>query len=152
MCRFPALRLYVQDHVITSPACNAAARDMRIDGFPILTFDDDADRLRAHESAAMAACNVDSRLFIGAVSRVICEPIAVVPMAREACPIRLIALLPGEAADDAALDRYVASVRGMLGLCGLLAYRAAPWPPGKGAKTILPCTRNGRGKSPFWLR
>ena len=49
VCRFPALRHYVQDHVITSPACNAA--------------------------------------------------------------------------DDAALDRYVASVRGILGLCGLLAYR-----------------------------
>jgi hypothetical protein len=96
---------------------------MRVDGFPILTFDDDAHRLRAHESAAMAACNVDSRLFIGAVSRVICEPEVVVPIAPEACPIRLITLLPGEAADDAALDRYAASVREMLGLCGLLAYR-----------------------------
>jgi uncharacterized protein (TIGR02118 family) len=123
VCRFPALRHYVQDHVITSPACNAAAREMRVDGFPILAFDDDAHRLRAHESAAMAACNVDSRLFIGAVSRVICEPEVVVPIAPEACPIRLITLLPGEAADDAALDRYAASVREMLGLCGLLAYR-----------------------------
>jgi uncharacterized protein (TIGR02118 family) len=122
VCRFPALRHYVQDHAIASPGCNAAARDMRIDGFPILTFDDDADRLRAHESEAMAACNVDSRLFIGAVSRVMCQPRVVVPMAPEASRIRLIVLLPGDSADDAALDRYVASARGMLGLCGLVAY------------------------------
>ena len=59
VCAFPALRRYVQDHVIASPAMNARARDMRIDGFPILWFDNDADRLRAHSSPAMAACNVD---------------------------------------------------------------------------------------------
>ena len=75
---FPALRRYVQDHVIASPAMNARARDMRIDGFPILWFDNDADRQRAHVSPEMAACNVDSRSFIGAVSRVICEPRVVV--------------------------------------------------------------------------
>ena len=51
----------------------AGAR-MRIDGFPILWFDNDADRQRAHRSPEMAECNVDSRLFIGAVSRVMCEP------------------------------------------------------------------------------
>src|SRR5215469_6130966 len=78
VCRFPALRHYAQDHVIESPAYSATARDMRIDGFPILTFDNDVDRLRAHESEAMAACNVDSRLFVGAVSRVMCEAQVVV--------------------------------------------------------------------------
>ena len=78
VCGFPALRHYVQDHVIASPAMNARARDMRIDGFPILWFDNDADRQRAHVSPEMAACNVDSRSFIGAVSRVICEPQVVV--------------------------------------------------------------------------
>lgn len=46
---------------------------MRIDGFPILYFDNDTDRLRAHHSPEMAACNVDSRQFIGAVSRVITD-------------------------------------------------------------------------------
>ena len=46
---------------------------MRIDGFPILYFDNDTDRLRAHHSPEMAACNVDSRLFVGAVSRVITD-------------------------------------------------------------------------------
>ena len=68
VCAFPALRHYVQDHVIASPAMNMSAKDMRIDGFPILRFDSDADRQRAHVSPEMAACNVDSRSFIGAVS------------------------------------------------------------------------------------
>jgi uncharacterized protein (TIGR02118 family) len=74
VCAFPALHHYVQDHVIASPAMNECARQMRIDGFPILWFDNDRDRLRAHHSPEMAACNIDSREFIGAVSRIICEP------------------------------------------------------------------------------
>ena len=123
VCGFPGLRSYVQDHVIASPAANAKARDMRIDGFPILWFDNDDDRLRAHQSPEMAACNVDSRLFIGAVSRVICEPRIVVPQAQDAGRIKVIALLPGEAADDAALERYAAHVRELPGLRGLLLYR-----------------------------
>lgn len=118
VCRFPALRHYVQDHVIESPACNAAARALRIDGFPILTFDDDAARLRAHESPEMAACNIDSRQFIGAVSRVICEPRVMVPMAAQASRIRLIALLPGEAVEGV-LERYA----DLPGLRGMVLYR-----------------------------
>jgi uncharacterized protein (TIGR02118 family) len=123
VCGFPGLRSYVQDHVIASPATNAPARDMRIDGFPILSFDNDDDRVRAHRSAEMAACNVDSQLLIGAVSRVICEPRIVVPPARDAGRIKLIALLPGEAADDAALERYAAHAREQPGLLGLVLYR-----------------------------
>lgn len=123
VCDFPALRHYVQDHVIASPAMNAPAKAMRIDGFPILRFDNDEDRLRAHHSSEMAACNVDSRLFIGAVSRVICEPQVVVPQADDAARMKLIALLPGEAADDAALERCGAWARGLPRLAGLVLYR-----------------------------
>jgi uncharacterized protein (TIGR02118 family) len=123
VCGFPGLRHYVQDHVIASPATNALARDMRIDGFPILRFDNDADRLRAHQSPDMAACNVDSRSFIGAVSRVICEPRVVVPPSADAGRIRLMALLPGAAADDAALDRYADRARVLPRLAGLVLYR-----------------------------
>ena len=71
VCAFPGLRRYVQCHVIDSIAANEAGLSMRIDGFPILYFDNDADRLTAHHSPEMAACNVDSRSFVGAVSRVI---------------------------------------------------------------------------------
>jgi uncharacterized protein (TIGR02118 family) len=123
VCGFPGLRSYVQDHVIESPATNVRARDMRIDGFPILSFDNDDDRLRAHQSPEMAACNVDSRLFIGAVSRVICEPRIVVPQAEDAGRIRLIAVLPGEAADDVALERYATRARELPGLRGVVLYR-----------------------------
>ena len=123
VCGFPALRHYVQDHVIASPAMNARAHDMRIDGFPILWFDNDADRQRAHVSPEMAACNVDSRSFIGAVSRVICEPQVVLPQADAAARMKLIAVLPGQAADDAALERYAAWARSLPRLAGLVLYR-----------------------------
>lgn len=123
VCRFAGLRHYVQHHVIELPAMNASARGMRIDGFPILMFDSDADRSRAHGSSEMAACNVDLRAFIGAVSRVICERHVVLPAAPDAGRIRLLTLLPGDAADDAALDRCVADVRSCPGLRGLVAYR-----------------------------
>jgi uncharacterized protein (TIGR02118 family) len=76
---FAGLRRYVQCHVIDNPATNHAARALRIDGFPFLYFDNDADRQLAHGSAAMAACNIDSRQFIGAVSRVITTPVEIVP-------------------------------------------------------------------------
>jgi uncharacterized protein (TIGR02118 family) len=123
VCGFPDLRSYVQDHVVASPATNAPARDMRIDGFPILTFDNDGDRLRAHQSPEMAACNLDSRLFIGAVSRVICEPQTVVPQVQNGGRFRLIAVLPGEAADDAVLERCAARARELPRLQGLVRYR-----------------------------
>jgi uncharacterized protein (TIGR02118 family) len=123
VCQFPGLRHYAQCHVIRSDAINAAAREMRIDGFPILTFDSDADRLCAHESPAMAACNVDSRSFIGAVSRVICQRQIVVTPAADAGRIKLIALLPGAVADERAAERYAAGARGLQGIRGLVMYR-----------------------------
>ncbi|MGE0224365.1 MAG: EthD family reductase [Acetobacteraceae bacterium] len=73
VCAFAGLRHYVQCHVIASPAMNERARAMRIDGFPILYFLNDTDRSAAHGSPEMAACNVDSRQFVGAVSRVITD-------------------------------------------------------------------------------
>ncbi len=122
VCAFPGLRRYVQDHVIASPAMNARAREMRIDGFPILWFENDDDRRLASNSPKMAECNVDSRLFIGAVSRVACEP-RVVVAAPDASRMRLLALLPGDAADDAALERYGEWARALPGLTGLVLYR-----------------------------
>jgi uncharacterized protein (TIGR02118 family) len=73
VCGFPGLRRYVQCHPVASAAMNETARSMQIDGFPILYFDRDRDRTRAHHSPEMTACNVDSRQFVGAVSRVIAD-------------------------------------------------------------------------------
>jgi uncharacterized protein (TIGR02118 family) len=144
VCSFPALRHYVQDHVIASPSNNAPARAMRIDGFPILWFDDDEDRQRAHHSPAMAECNIDSRSFIGAVSRVICAPDIAIAPARDACPLKLLALLPGVDADDGALGRYAARVRTLPALRGLTLYRVLQQGPAPNS-TIphLPVTTAG---------
>ena len=111
VCKFAGLHHYVQDHVIESSAMNAAASAMRIDGFPILLFADDTERQRAHGSPEMAACNVDSRSFIGAVSRVICEQDVIIPTSPDCGPIRLIALSPGNAPDDPAMQRYADQAR-----------------------------------------
>jgi uncharacterized protein (TIGR02118 family) len=136
VCAFPGLHHYVQDHVIASPVTNALARAMRIDGFPILWFDNDDDRLRAHQSPEMAACNIDSRAFISAVSRVICEPRVVLPPADAASRIKLIALLPGDAASDAMLERYVTRARGLPHLAGLVLYR--PLEQGAAPNSTIP--------------
>jgi uncharacterized protein (TIGR02118 family) len=122
VCAFPELRHYVQHHVIASPAINERARQMRIDGFPILRFDNDQDRLHAHHSPEMAACNIDSREFIGAVSRVICEPRIMVPQTRDAGRVKLMALLPGAQRDDAVLDRFAERARDLPRLAGLVLY------------------------------
>jgi uncharacterized protein (TIGR02118 family) len=54
--KFAGLRHYTQCHVMQPASPHAP----RIDGFPLLFFDNDADRQRAHGSAEMSACNIDS--------------------------------------------------------------------------------------------
>jgi hypothetical protein len=78
---------------------------MRIDGFPILAFDNAEGRREAHTSPQMAACNLDSRAFIGAVSRVISDDGGARRPAYSAGLIKQLLLLPrgGAAADLASL-------------------------------------------------
>ena len=73
VCAFPRPRAYAQCHVIDSIAANEDGLTARIDGFPILYFDNETDRLQAHRSSEMAACDIDSQKFVGAVSRVIAD-------------------------------------------------------------------------------
>jgi hypothetical protein len=70
----------------------------------------------------MAACNIDSRKFIGAVSRVICEPRVIVPQATDAGRAKLIALFPGEQRDDVVLERFADRAQGLPRLAGLVLY------------------------------
>src|SRR5258708_18026656 len=68
--KLPRCRRYVQNHVLDVPGTNAVARALGIDGIPQLAFDTPADRLAAHNSPELKACDQDSQLFVGAVSRV----------------------------------------------------------------------------------
>jgi uncharacterized protein (TIGR02118 family) len=99
VCKFAGLRHYTQCHVVDPTPPHA----LRIDGFPLLFFANDADRQRAHGSPEMAACNIDSRQFIGAVSRVITQPVEVVPRTASASPFGLIVIYPSSSHADAHL-------------------------------------------------
>lgn len=121
VCMFPALADYVQCHVLASPATNDVGRSMRIDGFPVLTFANDADRARAHACAAMAACNEDSKLFIGAVARIMAEPDDIVTANEHAGRARLIVLYP-EGFAAASIARHADQLRTMPRLRGLRRY------------------------------
>jgi len=98
VCTFAGLSRYMQCHVIDSPLTTPDARALRIDGFPILFFANDADRRLAQGSPAMDACNIDSRLFVGAVSRVSAEGADIVPRAAPASRISLLLLDPPDVA------------------------------------------------------
>ena len=111
VCKFAGLRHYTQCHVV-EPVSSG------IDGFPLLFFDNDADRQLAHGSPEMAACNIDSRQFIGAVSRVITQPADVVPRAASAGPFGLIVIYPTGSHADA----HLADLRSQPGLRGLTRY------------------------------
>jgi uncharacterized protein (TIGR02118 family) len=121
VCKFAGLRHYTQCHVIE--ACGAAdpAQAPRIDGFPLLFFDNDADRRLAHGSPEMAACDIDSRQFIGAVSRVITEPAEVVPRSVSAGSIGLMVVYP-EHGDAASVEAHLADLGSKSKLAGLTRY------------------------------
>ena len=71
--KLPRCRHYVQNHLLDLAGTNALARRLRIDGIPQLAFATAEDRVAAHGSAELEACDRDSELFIGAVSRVMTE-------------------------------------------------------------------------------
>jgi uncharacterized protein (TIGR02118 family) len=134
VCGFPALRHYVQLHVLESPATNALARTMRIDGFPILQFDNEEDRTRAHESPEMAACNLDSRQFVGAVARVISERIDVIEP-DEAGRARLLVLFPSASSQEL-VDEAMIRLRAMPRIRGLCRYRVMQ--QGRAPASVIP--------------
>ena len=71
VCKMPGLRRYLQANV--TEALSAPARAMAIDGFAQLFFNSVADRAVAYASPELAACDRDSPLFIGQVTRAITE-------------------------------------------------------------------------------
>lgn len=93
--KLPGTRYYDQNHVLPGASgTNAAARALRIDGFPILAFDNAERRREAHASPEMAACNRDSRDFIGAVARVISDDLSARRPVQSDGLIKQLLLLP----------------------------------------------------------
>jgi uncharacterized protein (TIGR02118 family) len=134
VCGFPGLRHYVQLHVLESPATNALARTLRIDGFPILQFDNEEDRTRAHNSPEMAACNLDSRQFIGAVARVISERTDMVAP-DDAGRARLMVLFPSGTLKGIVEDG-MAQLRAMPRIRGLCRYHVLQ--QGRAPASVIP--------------
>lgn len=125
VCTFDGLRSYLQCHPVDSPVMNARARDMRIDGFPVLYFDNHAERAKTRGSPALAACDVDSKLFIGAVARVAANVDTLVPDPPSNSPSlgRAAALLLyPDPADPAQVDADAARLAALPGLQALMRY------------------------------
>lgn len=97
VCAMPGLRRYQQAHV--SEALSAPAEVMAVDGFAQLFFASVADRAVAYASPELAACDRDSPLFIGAVTRAITE-ISDLGSGRTAHKLMLL-LPPGEVLTEA---------------------------------------------------
>lgn len=135
VCTFPALRDYVQCHVLASPATNDLAQSMQIDGFPLLTFANDKDRAQAHGSAAMAACNEDSKLFIGAVARIMAEPDDIVAVTERPNRARLMVLYP-DGSDGTSIARHVDQLCALPRLRGLRRYTVVQ--QGRAPNSVIP--------------
>jgi uncharacterized protein (TIGR02118 family) len=126
--KLPGARRYDQNHVLAdAPGTNAAARRMRIDGFPVLAFDSPESRRTAHGSAEMADCNKDSLFFIGAVSRVISDDGNEQQPAGTGAAIKQLFLMPRKA-KSADLPGVIARLDGVLGFIShrILEQGAAP--------------------------
>jgi uncharacterized protein (TIGR02118 family) len=92
--KLPRCRHYVQNHLLDGPGTNATARALAIDGIPQLAFDTPEDRLAAHNSPELKACDQDSQLFVGAVSRVMTKVDAPIDLVGPPGAIKQIFLFP----------------------------------------------------------
>jgi uncharacterized protein (TIGR02118 family) len=120
----PRLRRYVQSHCIEHPAVNELARSLGIGGFPELWFDSLEDRRIAYTSKRIAECNVDSEHFIGAVCRLVTEPLGLATAPLKAAPGEAKAILLAVGEDDAAWPGEVELfLRALPGARSVLAHR-----------------------------
>lgn len=114
----PGLRRYWQSHCLDTAVTNDVARDLDIQGFPMLWFENYEARAKAYSSPRIADCNVDSEHFIGAVKRLVTEPHEVVRPHAVARTAKVVVLAVGES--DPAWGREL-KVRA-LALPGVVAY------------------------------
>jgi hypothetical protein len=121
VCTFDGLRSYMQCHPIESPAMNARARALRIDGFPILFFDNHAERAKTKGSPALAALDVDSTLFIGAVARIAANVETLSPEVASPGNFSVLLLYP-DPAEAEQVDADAERLSARLGLQALVRY------------------------------
>jgi uncharacterized protein (TIGR02118 family) len=116
VCKFPRLRRYSQNHVITLDDA------LPLDGFAELAYDTDADQEEATRSPEMAACDRDSPLFIGSVVRVVTRDRVVLPPPSErTSATKHITVFTGQPdMVEPVLTEYRAMVRESGGLIGLV--------------------------------
>lgn len=126
--KLPGACRYDQNHVLADvQGTNAAARQLCVDGFPMLAFGSPESRRTAHGSPEMAACNKDSLLFIGAVARVISDDGGAREPAGAETAIKQLFLIPSDTRPDA-LPGVIAGLDGVLGSIShtILEQGAAP--------------------------
>jgi len=99
VCAMPGLQRYQQAHV--TAALSAPAEVMAVDGFAQLFFKSVEDRTIAYASPELAACDRDSPLFIGQVTRAITE-ISSLGAGHSAHKL-MVLIPPGEPLDEADL-------------------------------------------------
>lgn len=121
VCTFDGLRSYMQCHPIESPTMNARARALRIDGFPILFFDNHAERAKTKGSPALAALDVDSTLFIGAVARIAANVETLIPEVASPGNFSVLLLYP-DSAEAEQVDADAERLSALHGLQTLVRY------------------------------
>ena len=110
----PGVRSYIQSHCLDTAGTNALARELAIDGFPQLWFDDIAARSIAYASPRIAECNVDSEQFVGAVSRLVTAPEVVVERSTmDAAKVVILGIGPPDPGWSERLHTRVLAVQGL---------------------------------------
>ena len=117
----PGLRRYVQSHCVEHAVTSGFGRALEVAGFAQLWFDDVEARRIAYTSPRIAACNVDSERFIGAVTRLVTEPVEVIVPPAGSKPVRAFILAIGPR-DAAWADATEARVLGLPGVVGYLRH------------------------------
>ncbi len=149
--RLPRTRRYLQGHVVPSAATSPRAVENPIDGFAVLAFDTLEDRNAAYSSPEIRVCNTDSESFIGAVRRLVTEPVTVLEPPPGAAATKAYVLLLGEGGEDEAWSAaYADRVAGLAGVTGYIRQKiiSQAGPP---ESRIVELAMPVRGMAEVWL-
>jgi len=113
----------------------ALAKEVRVDGFAVLSFDNYAARREANTSPQIQKCNRDSEEFVGAVSRVVTESTVVMAPPADAGVAKAYVLNYGAGGHDAAWAEAVeAQALATPGVCGYTRHKVLEQAGAPGSK------------------